>query len=117
MSDILRWQPTVRMHQAVAHNGLLFSAGQVADASRGKSVAEQTAEILDQVDRILYDAGADRSRLLSATIYLADIKDFDEMNSIWDAWIAPDGKPARTTIEARLTEPDFAVEISVIAAI
>jgi enamine deaminase RidA (YjgF/YER057c/UK114 family) len=117
MTDIQRWRPTVRMHQTVAFHGLVFTAGQVADATAGRTVAEQTVEILARIDELLKEAGTCKHRLLSATVYLADIATFDAMNAIWDQWVAPDGKPVRTTIEARLTSPDFSVEISVIAAI
>lgn len=117
MDDIRRWHPTPRMHQAVAHGGLVFTAGQVAQDNGGKSVTAQTTEILQRIDNLLEEAGTAKNRVLTASIYLANIGDFDEMNRVWDAWVAPDGKPARTTIEARLTEPQFTVEISVIAAI
>ena len=116
MTDIKRWHPTARMNQMVAYNGLVFTAGQVAEENAGKSVAEQTAEILRNIDSLLAEAGTDKSRILSATIYLADIASFAEMNKVWDAWVAPDGKPVRATVEARLAGPQYAVEIAVIAA-
>ena len=116
MTEIKRWHPTARMNQMTAYNGLIFTAGPVAEENAGKSVAEQTTEILRTIDSLLAEAGSDKSRILSATIYLADIASFAEMNSVWDAWVSPDGKPARATVEARLTGPDYAVEISVIAA-
>ncbi|HEX7848620.1 MAG TPA: RidA family protein [Sphingomonas sp.] len=116
MTDIKRWHPTARMNQMVAYNGLVFTAGQVAEENAGKSVAEQTAEILRNIDSLLAEAGTDKSRILSVTIYLADIASFAEMNQVWDTWVAPDGKPVRATIEARLAGPQYAVEIAVIAA-
>lgn len=116
MTEIKRWRPTARMNQMVAYNGLIFTAGQVAEENAGKSVAEQTAEILRNIDSLLAEAGSDKSRILSATIYLADIAGFGEMNTVWDTWVAPDAKPARATVEARLAGPEYAVEISVIAA-
>ena len=116
MTDIKRWHPTARMNQMVAYNGLVFTAGQVAEENAGKSVAEQTAEILRNIDSLLAEAGTDKSRILSATIYLADIASFAEMNKVWDSWVAPDGKPVRATVEARLAGPQYAVEIAVIAA-
>ena len=82
----------------------------------GGNATDQTVEILERIDRLLREAGTDRTRLLSATIYLADIADFDAMNQAWDAWVAPDGKPVRATVEARLTDPGFKVEIAVVAA-
>ena len=116
MTDIKRWHPTARMNQMVAYNGLVFTAGQVAEENAGNSVTEQTSEILRNIDSLLAEAGTDKSRILSATIYLADIASFAEMNTVWDAWVAPDGKPVRATVEARLAGPEFAVEIAVIAA-
>ena len=116
MTDIQRWHPTARMNQMVAYNGLVFTAGQVAEENAGNSVTEQTTEILRNVDSLLAEAGTDKSRILSATIYLADIASFGEMNTVWDAWVAPDGKPVRATVEARLAGPQYAVEIAVIAA-
>ena len=116
MTEINRWHPTARMNQMVAYNGLVFTAGQVAEENAGKSVTDQTAEILRNIDSLLAEAGSDKSRILSATIYLADIAGFAEMNTVWDAWVAPDGKPVRATVEARLAGPEYAVEISVIAA-
>jgi len=116
MSEIKRFHPTARMHQMVAHNGLVFTAGQCAEATMGQNATEQTVEILTRIDSLLREAGTDKTRLLSATIYLADIADFDAMNKAWDAWVSPDGKPVRATVEARLTDPGFKVEIAVIAA-
>ncbi len=117
MSDIKRLHPTPRMHQAVIHNGLVYTAGQVAQNNPGASVAVQTAEVLQRIDELLAEAGSHKGRILSANLYLADMTNFDEMNSVWDAWIDHDGKPARTTVQALLTEPQFTIEIGVIAAI
>jgi len=102
------------MSQAVVHGGVVYLAGQVG--APGASVAEQTRAVLAQVDRLLAEAGSDRSRLLSATIWLADIADFAEMNSVWEAWIDPANPPARATGECRLAAPEFKVEIIVTAA-
>ncbi|MGN6820713.1 MAG: RidA family protein [Sphingomonas sp.] len=116
MTDIQRFHPTTRMHQMVAYNGLVFTAGQCAEATMGQGATEQTTEILARIDALLREAGTDKTRLLSATIYLADIADFDAMNKAWDPWVSPDGKPVRATVEARLTDPAFKVEIAVVAA-
>jgi enamine deaminase RidA (YjgF/YER057c/UK114 family) len=117
MSEIRRLRPTVRMHQAVIHGGTVYTAGQVAQDNPGASAAAQTQEILSRIDDLLAEAGTDKSRLLTASLYLADIADFDEVNRVWDAWVSPEGKPARTTIQALLTEPHYTVEISAIAAL
>lgn len=105
-----------RMSKAVVHNGVVYLAGQVADKMAGQSVAEQTREIVAIIDQLLAEAGSDKTKMLSATIYLADIKTFPEMNSVWDTWVAQGHTPARATVEARLAAPQYTVEIAVIAA-
>lgn len=117
MSKIRRWHPTNRMNQAVAHAGLVYTAGQVAQADPFARVEAQTREILGRIDVLLAEAGTDAAHILTACVYLADMADFEAMNRAWDAWVAKDHMPARTTIEARLTEPHFRVEISVVAAL
>ena len=105
-----------RMSQAVVHDRTIYLAGQVADQAEGKSVGEQTKEILATIDRLLAEAGSDKSRILSATVYLADIGTFAEMNAEWDAWVPAGHTPARATVEAKLAAPAYAVEIACIAA-
>jgi len=102
------------MSQAVVHGGVVYLAGQVG--APGASVTEQTRAVLAQIDRLLAEAGSDKSRLLSATIWLDDIADFGEMNAVWEAWIDPANPPARATGESRLAAPEFKVEIIVTAA-
>jgi enamine deaminase RidA (YjgF/YER057c/UK114 family) len=106
-----------RMSKAVVHNGVIYTAGQVADATKGGSVADQTREILGLIDAILQEAGSQKSKILSATIYLADISTFPELNSVWDAWVDKADPPARATVEAKLVAPEYKVEIAVIAAL
>ena len=103
-----------RMSQAVVHNSTIYLAGQVG--APGQSVAVQTQAALDQVDALLQRAGSDRNHLLTATIWLADMADFAEMNAVWDAWIGDVEAPARATGEAKLATPDYRVEVIVIAA-
>jgi enamine deaminase RidA (YjgF/YER057c/UK114 family) len=105
-----------RMSQAVVHGGLVFLAGQVAEKPEGASVGEQTRQVLSAVDRLLAEAGSDKTRVLSATVYLADIATFAEMNAVWDAWVAPGAAPARATVEAKLAAPVYKVEIACVAA-
>ncbi len=105
-----------RMSKAVKHGDTVYLAGQVADAAKGESVAEQTAEILAIIDALLKDAGSHKSKILSVTIWLTDIKTFPEMNSVWDQWVPQGDTPARATVEATLAAPDYKVEIAVIAA-
>jgi enamine deaminase RidA (YjgF/YER057c/UK114 family) len=103
------------MSQAVIHGQTVYLAGQVA-ADPAVDVAGQTAQVLEAIDRLLAEAGTDKTRILSATIYLADIATFPEMNLIWDAWVPRSHTPARATVEARLAAPAYKVEIQVIAA-
>ena len=106
-----------RMSKAVVHGNTVYLAGQVADTSKGASVAEQTQEIVGIIDELLKEAGSDKTKILSATIYLADISTFPHMNSVWDTWVVAGHTPARATVEAKLAAPEYTVEIAVIAAI
>ncbi|WP_395173862.1 RidA family protein [Roseibium alexandrii] len=114
MSDIKRLNVGPRMSQAVVHGGLVWLAGQVGDP--GESVADQTTVILQKIEKLLADAGSDKSRLLQATIWLASMDDFAEMNEIWDAWVDPANPPARACGESKLATPEYTVEIIVVAA-
>ena len=93
---ITRLHAGPRMSQAVVHGSTVYLAGQVADQAKGKSVGDQTREILAAIERLLGEAGSDKTKILSATIYLADIATFAEMNAVWDAWVA-----GRTSAGAR----------------
>lgn len=112
---IERIQPEGRMSQGVVHNGVVYLAGQVGEP--GEDVVEQTRTALREIDALLAEAGTDKSKILIATIWLADIKDFEAMNSVWDAWVDTDNPPARATGESRLASPDYLVEIIVQAAV
>lgn len=114
---IQRIDTNQRMSQAVVHGDTVYLAGQVALDAPGKSVTEQTQDILLRIDGYLERAGTNKSNLLSATIWLADICTFDEMNAVWDAWVSPGNQPARACVESALAMPQFTVEISVTAAI
>ncbi|MDF3852886.1 RidA family protein [Paracoccus sp. P2] len=114
MSAIKRIETGPRMSQAVIHNGTVYLAGQVGKP--GEPVAEQTREVLAQIDRLLAECGSDKTRILSAQVWLADMADFAEMNAVWDAWVAPGHAPARATGESALATPDYKVEIIVTAA-
>ncbi|MDA5862594.1 RidA family protein, partial [Acinetobacter baumannii] len=92
------------MSEAVIHNGVVYLAGQVGNP--GDSVADQTRAVLAQVDRLLAEAGTDKTRILKAQIWLADITDFAEMNAVWDTWVPQGHCPARATGEAKLATPD-----------
>lgn len=113
---IQRYEVGPRMSQAVVHGGVVYLAGIVADQPV-PSVTEQTKQILAKIERLLATAGSDKTKLLKANIWLADIARFGEMNAVWDAWVAKDNPPARATVEARLATPDYLVEIMVEAAV
>jgi enamine deaminase RidA (YjgF/YER057c/UK114 family) len=114
--SIQRFEVGPRMSQCVVHGNTVYTAGQVAQAARGASVAEQTRDILAAIDRLLQAAGTDKSKLLTANIWLADMATFEHMNQVWDAWVASGHTPARATVQARLAHPDYKVEIMVTAA-
>lgn len=105
-----------RWSDAVAAHGLVFLSGHVAEATAGQSVFAQTEEVLAQIDDTLAEAGVTKAALVNVTIYLADIGQIDEMNRAWDAWVDRDNPPARATVEARLANPDWAVEMTAVAA-
>ena len=105
-----------RMSQIVVHGDTVYLAGVVAHANKGKSVTEQTREVLATIDKHLAQAGSDKTKLLSANIWLADMATFTEMNAVWDAWVSLGNTPARATVEAKLAAPDYKVEIMVVAA-
>ena len=113
---IKRIEAGPRMSQGVVHNGVVYLAGVVADDAV-PSVGEQTKQILAKIDRLLAMAGSDKTRILKANIWLSDIRRFDEMNAVWDSWVAQGQPPARATVEARLARPDYLVEIMVEAAV
>ena len=117
MSDLKRLQVGPRMSQAVVHGGTVYLAGQVANEAAGQSVAEQTEEILAKIDALLAEAGSDKGKLISATIWLTDMSNFAEMNALWDAWVQPGATPARACVEAKLAAPQYTVEIAIIAAL
>jgi enamine deaminase RidA (YjgF/YER057c/UK114 family) len=105
-----------RMSKAVVNGNTVYLSGIVADKAKGKSVTEQTRDILGQIDGFLAKAGTDKSRLLTANIWITDMANFAEMNAVWDAWVSPGNTPARATVEAKLAAPDHKVEIMVTAA-
>ncbi len=114
--SIQRIVPGPRMSKAVVHGDTVYLAGQVADKTAGKSVAEQTAEILGIIDGLLKEAGTDKTKLLMVNIWLSDMATFAEMNGVWDKWIVAGHTPGRATVEAKLAAAQFTVEIAVIAA-
>jgi enamine deaminase RidA (YjgF/YER057c/UK114 family) len=105
-----------RMSKCVVHGNTVYLAGIVANEPKGKSVTDQTKDIVAQIDGFLAKAGTDKSKLLTANIWISDMATFADMNAVWDAWVAPGNTPARATVEAKLATPDYKVEIMVVAA-
>ena len=103
------------MSQTVVHGDTVYTAGQVAD-DPSADVAGQTAQILAKIEGLLAKAGTDKSKMLTANIWLSDISTFNEMNSVWDAWVDQANPPARACVESKLALPEFLVEIMVVAA-
>jgi enamine deaminase RidA (YjgF/YER057c/UK114 family) len=112
--SVKRINAGARMSGAVVNGNTVYLAGQVAD---GPTVKAQTEAILKKIDDLLGQAGSSKANLLSTVIYLSDIRTFDEMNAVWDAWVSPGNTPARATVEARLAAPKYLVEIMVTAAV
>jgi enamine deaminase RidA (YjgF/YER057c/UK114 family) len=107
-----------RLSELVIHraSGLCWLAGQVADDATA-DVTDQTKQVLAQIDRLLAEAGSDKTRIASATIYLPDMADFAAMNVVWEAWVPAGATPARATVQAKLAGPDYRIEIQVVAAL
>jgi enamine deaminase RidA (YjgF/YER057c/UK114 family) len=112
---ITRIEPGKRLSGAVVHNGLVYLAGQVADNSKG-DIAAQTKDVLSKIDGLLAKAGTDKSKILSAQIFITDMRNFAAMNQVWDTWVDSSNPPARATIQAGLATPELLVEIMAIAA-
>jgi enamine deaminase RidA (YjgF/YER057c/UK114 family) len=115
MSAVQRLHPGKRLSEASIHAGTVYLAGQVADDA-SQDIRGQTREVLASIDRLLGEAGSDKSRILMAQIFLADLADFAGMNEVWDAWVAPGQAPCRATVHSRLAKAEWRVEIVVTAA-
>ncbi len=113
--NITRHDSGPRMSKAVVHGNTVYLAGIVANEPKGTDMAAQTKDILAQIDGFLAKAGTDKSKLLTANIWIVDMKEFADMNAVWDAWVSPGHTPARATVEAKLASPDYKVEIMVVA--
>ncbi len=112
---ITRIQPGPRMSEGVIQRDTVYLAGQVGEP--GDDVTTQTRTTLAEIDALLAQAGTDKSKILMATIWLADIADFEAMNAVWDAWVDQANPPARATSEGKLASPEYLVEIIVVAAL
>ena len=117
MKDIVRIDSNHRMSRAVVSNGFVFVGGQTA-ADSTQDIKGQTAQVLTKIDGFLEKAGVDKTRIVSAQIWLADIKShFSDMNEVWDAWVPEGHTPARATVESRLALPELLIEVTVVAAV
>jgi len=113
-TGIIRHRKSARMSQTVVHNGLIYTAGQVGT---GATMAEQTKDALRNVEACLAEAGSDKSKILTATVWITDMAQFSEMNAVWDAWVDPENPPARACTQAALALPEFLVEVMIVASV
>lgn len=113
--DIKRLHVGKTLSEAAIHNGTVYLAGQIAQNTT-HNIGDQTREVLTSIDRLLAEAGSDKSRILMCQIFLADIKDFEGMNAAWNEWVADGNAPPRATVEAKLAKPEWLVEIIITAA-
>ena len=114
--EILRKHTSERMSRIVIHQGTVYLCGQVGvDFSAG--VGQQTQETLAKIDALLAEAGTSKERILSATVYVKDMADFQAMNDVWDAWVPAGFAPARACVQAEMARPEILVEITIIAAL
>ena len=116
MSTIKRVNVAKRLSDMAVYNGVAYLAGQVADDAT-QDIAGQTTQVLAAIDKLLAEAGTNKTRILMVQIFVANMKEFDGMNKAWDAWVAEGNAPPRATIEARLASPDYRVEVVVTAAV
>lgn len=114
--SITRMETTKRMSRIVIHNNTVYLCGQVAD-NTDEPIIPQTESMLAKVDALLEKAGSNKEHILSATVYVRDMKDFAGMNEVWDSWIPEGHAPARACVEARMARPDLLVEVSIVAAL
>ena len=113
--SIERLHVGARLSEAAIHGGVVYLAGQVAD-DPSQDATGQTRQVLAAIDRLLGESGSDKTCILQATIYMADMEDFGAMNAVWDGWVVPGHTPPRATVQALLARPDYRVEIKIIAA-
>lgn len=113
---IERFDVGARMSEMVVHNGVVYLAGQVA-ADGSRDIAGQTKQVLAAIDALLERAGSDKTKILRAQIFIADLADFAGMNAVWETWVVPGHTPPRATVEAKLARPEWKIEIVVTAAV
>jgi len=116
MMTIQRFDVGARMSEMAVHNGVVYLAGQIAEDG-SQDIKGQTAQVLAAIDKLLARAGSDKSKILRAQIFIADLTDFPAMNEVWEAWVVPGHTPPRATVEAQLAKPEWKIEIVVTAAV
>ena len=114
---IVRHHVGARLSETAIFNNTVYLAGQIPENSPGSDLATQTREVLGHIDRLLAEAGSSKRSILQCQIYLTDIREIGVMNSVWDAWVAPGNTPPRATVEAQLANPDYRIEVVVVAAV
>ncbi|MCW0365679.1 RidA family protein [Xanthomonas sacchari] len=112
---IQRFDTGPRMSEMTVYNGVAYLAGQIADDT-GEDIAGQTRQVLAAIDRLLALAATDKSRILRAEIFMTDLAEFAEMNKVWEEWVSPGNTPARATVQAKLADPAWKIEIVITAA-
>jgi enamine deaminase RidA (YjgF/YER057c/UK114 family) len=112
---IQRYHVGKRLSEMVVHNGIVYLAGQVAKEPT-QDITGQAKQVLAQIDKLLAEAGSDKTKILTATVFLPSMADFPALNAVWETWVPTGHCPARATVEAKLAAPDYRVEIQVIAA-
>lgn len=115
--SIQRYHVGPRLSEIVVHNNTVYLAGQVAESTLAAGAKAQTEEVLSMIDRLLAEVGSDKTKVLTAQIWLADIADYDAMNQAWSAWVAQGHAPARATVQSTLADPAYKVEIKIVAAL
>lgn len=116
MTAVKRIDPGPRLSEASILGDRIHCSGMVPEDT-STDISDQVRQVLGEIDSLLAKGGSDKTKILSAVIWLADIRDFAAMNEIWDAWVVPGQTPARATVEAKLTDPKMKAEIMVVAAI
>lgn len=115
--SIQRYHVGPRLSEIVVHNNTVYLAGQVADTTLQQGAKAQTEEVLGMIDQLLAEVGSDKTKILTAQIWLADMVDYDDMNAAWSFWVPQGHTPARATVESKLASPDYKVEIKIVAAL
>jgi len=115
--SIQRIQPSKRFSEVVIHSNTAYFAGQVPEKTVKQNAYEQTKEVLSLIDKLLAEIGSEKSKILTTQIFLADMADYAQLNQAWDEWVDSKNPPSRATVEAKLADPDWKVEIVIIAAV